>query len=64
MGTLTGRRRSGVVGTLLAVIIAGCTAQGISPSVLTTLESDKAALQQQLGPMRCGSGLRSRAWRS
>jgi DNA-binding beta-propeller fold protein YncE/mono/diheme cytochrome c family protein len=42
---------AGVFGTLIAVVAAGCTAQGASQSALNTLESDKQALQQQLAAM-------------
>jgi hypothetical protein len=49
-GTLRRRRFEGV-GVLLAVMTVGCTAQGVSPAALTTLESDKQALQQQLASM-------------
>jgi mono/diheme cytochrome c family protein len=38
-------------GILLAVTAAGCTAQGVSQSALSGLESDKQALQQQLATM-------------
>ncbi len=41
----------GVFGALIAVTTAACTAQGASQSALTTLESDKQALQQQLAAM-------------
>jgi len=47
-------RMQGVAGAsaaLVAMITAGCTAQGISRSALDTLESDKQALQQQLAAM-------------
>ena len=43
-----------IIGTLLAFIAlmaAACTAQGVSPSEVATLESDKEALQQQLASM-------------
>jgi hypothetical protein len=42
---------AGVFGALVAMIAAGCTAQGVSQSALNTLESDKQALQQQLAAM-------------
>src|SRR5687767_13785716 len=36
---------------VIALTIAGCTAQGASESDLTTLQTDRAALQQQLASM-------------
>src|SRR5687768_7785231 len=51
MGAPIGRRFAGVFAALVAVTAAGCTAQGASQSALDTLESDKAALQQQLASM-------------
>jgi DNA-binding beta-propeller fold protein YncE/mono/diheme cytochrome c family protein len=36
------------IAAVIAAAVAGCTAQGASESDLTTLQSDKAALQQQL----------------
>ena len=41
----------GVFGALIAVTAGGCTAQGASQPDLSTLESDKRALQQQLAAM-------------
>src|SRR5687768_4862029 len=51
MGTLIGRRLAGLLAAPVAVIAAGCTAQGAAPSDLDTLQSDKQALQQQLASM-------------
>src|SRR5688500_225014 len=51
MGTLIGRRLAGLLAALVAVIAAGCAAQGAAPSDLDTLQPDKQALQQQLASM-------------
>jgi DNA-binding beta-propeller fold protein YncE/mono/diheme cytochrome c family protein len=51
MGTLIDRRFAGVLAALVAVTAASCTAQGASEADLTSLQSDKLALQQQLASM-------------